>query len=226
MNDLNIIERERNQMLYGKQSLQDDIDHPVIRSPYTPFELPFYQTRETLIDIDSYSRFLKNAINRFRSSKFYKEYKSFLISLGLDRSQVHGNISNEMAEVEMHHNMLTVFDIAFIICEHVLYTRGYISTFDLVYLLKQEHRNNNIMLVMLDVTSHQVQQSSKEFFIHPSMCFGDWLEFLNKYKYGITRDIAFKIIDYLEKADKYKDTYDVGFFRLRNQIYDWSMSLD
>lgn len=223
MNDLAVAERERLQMLYGVQSYEDTLSHPILKSPNTPFELPFYQTKETLMDIDVYSRFLKNAINRFRSSKFYKEYKGFLISLGMDRSQLHGNISSDMAEIEMHHNMLTIFDIAFIITEHVLNTRGYISSYELVMLLKREHRLNHIMLVMLDVTSHQVQQSDKNFFIHPSMCFGDWITFLNTYKYGITRDIANKIISYLEKADQYKDTYDVGYLKLRQQLYNWSI---
>ena len=48
--------------------------NPTLRSPNTPFEQPFYQTRDTLTDVDTYSQFLKNAIRRFRSSRTYKNY--------------------------------------------------------------------------------------------------------------------------------------------------------
>ena len=201
------------------------IDNPTLKSPHSPFEQPFYQTRETMMDMDVYSRFLKNAINRFRSSRTYKSYKGFLMSLGLDRSQVHSNITSEMANIEMHHNMLNIFDIAFIITEHTLQTVGYISTFDLVMLLKKEHKEHHICLVMLDETSHQLHHADKEFFIHPSMCFGDWLTFLNRYPYGITREIGYKIIKYLEKADQSSSTTDANYLKLRQQIADWSDKL-
>ena len=55
--------------------------NPTLRSPNTPFEQPFYQTRDTLTDVDTYSQFLKNAIRRFRSSRTYKNYKAFIMSL-------------------------------------------------------------------------------------------------------------------------------------------------
>lgn len=198
-------------------------ENPTLRSPYTPFEQPFYITRDTLVDIDEYSAFLKNAIRRFRSSRTYKNYKAYLINLGMDRSQVHGNITADMADIEMHHNMLNIFDIAFIIAEHVLNTRGYICTFDLVMLLKLEHKQNHICLVMLDKTAHQMHHlNNKEFFIHPKMCFGDWLAFLNRYPYGITRDIANKIIYYLDMADKNNGTNTKDYLNLREQIADWS----
>lgn len=196
--------------------------NPTLRSPNTPFEQPFYQTRDTLTDVDTYSQFLKNAIRRFRSSRTYKNYKAFIMSLGMDRSQVHSNITSDMADIEMHHNMLNIFDLAFIITEHIINTRGYITTFELVMLLKKEHREHHICLVMLDKTSHQLHHADKRFYIHPSMCFGDWLAFLNTYPYGITRDIAMKIIKYLETADKVGDTQTQQYLNLRNQIADWS----
>lgn len=205
-------------------SYTDQNNNPTLKSPYTPFELPFYHTLESMADVSEYSAFINNAVHRFRASRTYKNYKGFLLSLGLNRSQVHGNITSEMADIEMHHHMLTIFDIAFVITEHMLRTKGQLTTFDLVLLLKREHRLHHICLVMLDKTSHQVQQSNKDFFIHPKMCFGNWIEFLNDYPYGITKDIAAKIISYLEKADKIKDTDDASYLNLRQQILDWSQT--
>ena len=93
-------------------------------------------------------------------------------------------------------------------------------------LLKKEHREHHICLVMLDKTSHQLHHADKRFYIHPSMCFGDWLTLLNTYPYGITRDIAMKIIKYLETADKVGDTQTQQYLNLRNQIADWSDKCD
>lgn len=208
------------------KSYTDKSNNPTLSSPYSPFEQPFYQTLESLSDVSEYSAFIKNAVKRFRTSRTYKNYKGFLLSIGLNRSQVHGNITDEMANIEMHHNILNIFDIAFVICEHVLRTRGFICSFDLVMFLKKEHMDHHICLVMLDKTSHQLYHSDRKFFIHPSMCFGDWLTFLNTYPFGITKDIAGKIINYLERADKLGDTNDANYLKLRNQIADWSIEND
>ena len=106
----------------------------------------------------------------FRRSRVYTNYKSYLYQLGMNRCQVFGNITSDMATIEMHHNMLTIFDIALILSEYVLKTTGRISTFDLVQLLKEEHKANNIALVMLSKTPHQVYHNNpNEFFIHPKI---------------------------------------------------------
>lgn len=202
----------------------DDNHNPTIVSPNTPFELPFYQTRETLLDVEEYKHFLDNAIARFRHSRTYSNYKSFLYSLGLDKCQFHGNITSEMASIEMHHNMLTIFDIAVILTEHQLNTIGKITTFDLVELLKQEHTNHRVQLVMLSLTPHQLFHNTKDFFIHPDMCFGRWQEFLELYKDGITRDIANKLIYYLNRAISEGKSNDNGLLKLRDDIIDWSMT--
>ena len=103
-------------------------NNPVIKSPFVPYQLEFYQTKYSLMDIDRYTSFVKNAVSRFRASRAYKNYKFFLMNLGMDRCQINNNITMDMATIEMHHNMLTIFDIAFIITEHIINTTGYIST--------------------------------------------------------------------------------------------------
>ena len=199
-----------------------DNDNPTLISPNAFYELPFYQTRDTLMDVEVYKRFLDNAISRFRSSRTYKNYKSYLYGLGMDKCQFHGNINSEMASIEMHHNMLTIFDIALIITEHTLNTVGRITTFDLVNLLKAEHINNRVQLVMLSLTPHQLYHNEPDFFIHPDMCFGNWAEFLEKYKYGITQDVAFKILFYLKRAIEFGSSNDNKLLELRDSVYDWS----
>lgn len=194
--------------------------NPTLTSPYSNFELPFAQTKESLMDVEDYRNFLNNAIARFRKSRTYKHYKGFLIDLGLNRCQMHGNITVDMATVEMHHNLLTIFDIAHIICEHVINTYGYITTFDLVLLLAEAHKKHKVQLVMLSLTPHQLYHNS-DMIIHPDMCFGKWWEFLEEYNKGITLDVANKLIININEALKVGTSDDNGLLELREKIKDW-----
>lgn len=184
----------------GMQIVYDMDFNPSIHSPNCSFNLPFYATEESFVDIEFYKKFLDNAISRFRTSRTYKNYKSYLMSLGMDRCQILGNIDENMADIEMHHNFLTIFDIALMITEHTIKTKGFITTFDLVLLLKEEHKNNRIPLVMLTKTVHQLYHQNEDFVIPAQYCFGYWQELLVKYNKGITRDIAYKCINFIHKS--------------------------
>lgn len=210
--------------LPGIESYQENMN-PIVTSPNSTFSISFYQTRDSLMDIDTYRSFLKNCESRFRHSATYSNYKGFLIGLGMDRCQVHGFIHADMqgVDIEMHHAILTLFDITLMITEHLLNTVGYVSTFDVVQALKEEHKANNIALVMLSKTPHQVYHSDPNtFFIHPSMCFGKWPVLIEKYKYGLTQDVSFKLLYYLKKAIETGGTTDNGLLELREKIKEWS----
>lgn len=203
--------------------IYDNIN-PTIYSPNSPYEISFQQTKQTLSEnVEDYGNFLHNAISRFRKSRTYKNYKGYLIGLGMDRCQFHGNITDKMATIEMHHNMLTIFDIALILTEYMVNVHKYVTTYDIVYLLKQEHKNNRIQLVMLSLTPHQLYHNNDDFYIDPKMCFGKWWEFLEIYKEGITIDIAYKIIRILDTSIKKDGTSDDNnMLELRQRILDWS----
>lgn len=181
----------------------DDDYNPTITSPNAEFGLSFYQTKYTLMDVDLYKRFLQNAIRRFRTSVFYTNYKSYLMDLGLDRCQIMPGITSEIVGakgIEMNHNFLTIFDIALLITEHTINTKGQISTFDLVQLLKEEHKANRIPIVMLCKTIHQIYHNEDDIYLPAQMCFGYWVELLQKYNQGITKHIAMKTIDYINHS--------------------------
>ena len=181
------------------------------------------------MDIDLYRSFLKNCESRFRHSETYKNYKGFLIGLGLDRCQVHGFIHTDMegVDIEMHHAILTLFDLCLIITEHLLNTVGFVSTFDVVQALKEAHKNNMVALVMLSKTPHQMYHANTgQFFIHPKMCFGNWPAFLEKYNKGLTQDVAFKLLYYLKKSLENDETTDSGLLDIRNKIKEWSDMCD
>ena len=208
----------------GIETYQENMN-PIVASPNSSYAISFYQTRETLMDIDKYRTFLKNCESRFRHSATYTNYKGFLIGIGLDRCQVHGYINADMkgVDIEMHHAILTLFDICLLITEHLLNTVGYVTTFDVVQLLKEEHKAHNIALVMLSKTPHKIyHDNTSQFFIHPNMCFGRWPVLIEKYKLGLTQDVAFKLLYYLKKAIETSETDDNGLLELRDKIKEWS----
>lgn len=177
-----------------------DEKNPTIRSPYAVTDLFFYQTRETIQDIDIFRNFLRNAETRFRASREYKAYKSYLIEyLGINRCQIFGNIDMESADIELHHNVLGLFDICLIIALHTINTVGAISTFDLIQLVIFEHWNNRVGVTFLSETAHQIYTNDPDGYIPPEMTFGAWWELLSNYRYGITFDIANKVLKYIKK---------------------------
>jgi hypothetical protein len=203
--------------------------NPTLTSPNSPFEVPFAQTRETLLDVESYKHFLENGIQRFRRSKTYKHYKASLMNMGLNRCQYHPNIRSseeeEMATIEMHHHVLTIFDIALIITEHILNKYGAITTFDLVEILKIEHTQHRVCTVSLCKTCHQLYHNDPTFFLPSTMGFGNWWEFLSNYRSGITRDIAFKLIYSLKKeleSSEVNKKNTLQLLSIRDNILNWS----
>ena len=197
-------------------------NNPTLCSPSSPFTISFYQTRDSLVDADSYRSFLKNIEMRVRKSIAYKNYKGYLMGNGMDHCQIHCYINSTMADLEMHHAILTLFDIALTISEHYLNTTGYVSSFDVVQTIIDEHKQHNIGLVMLTKTPHQLYHNDSTFFIHPDMCFGNWPQFINKYKDGLTQDVSFKLLYYLKRAIDLGHSDDAGLLELRDVILDWS----
>ena len=198
---MNEIATLSNQYLDYNDIISFDEKNPTLRSPYATTDLPFYQTKESLMDIDTFRNFLRNAEINFRSRKEYKAYKSYLIEyIGINKCQVFGNITTDDADIELHHNVLGLFDICLLIASHVVSTVGIISTFDLIELLTQEHWNNRVGVTFLSKTAHQIFTNDPEAYIPPEMTFGKWWELLYIYKYGITYDIANKVVKYINKA--------------------------
>ena len=181
----------------------DDSYNPMVISTNAPYGITFYMTRKTMLDVEVYKNFLDNAIAGFRHSLVYKTIKSDLIEKGLDHCQVMSNITEEevgASGLEMHHNFLTIFDIALLITEHVLKTVGIISTFDLMYLLELEHREHRVPLVMLSESVHQMYHNNEDLIIPASMTTGNWLDLLQRYNKGITLRIAEKVSNFINES--------------------------
>jgi hypothetical protein len=144
--------------------------------------------------------------------------------MGMDHCQVLGYIQDgEMANIEMHHNILGIREIALMITEHIVNTVGMISSFDLIQLLVLEHRLDNVPIVMLSETIHEMYESDPNSYLPPNMTFGKWWELLYRYRYGITIDIANKVISYINKTVNRADPYSDFWIQLRKDVKDWSI---
>lgn len=199
--------------------------NPCIMSPNAPYAIYFKQTRETLRDTDLFKRFIDNAVSNFRHSRVYTNYKSYLYQLGMNRCQMFGNITSEMATIEMHHNGLTIFDIAVIIATHLLNTMGEVTEFDIFYHLRLLHTSNEVPLVMLCKTAHQLEHNDEDFYVPVQMTFGNWIKFLNDYKYGLTYGIARKLDRWIKKSLQEqvdKGRLNESSIMLREKIKEWS----
>ena len=220
-NDTKIADKSDYDVYLAEEFINNTQPISTIVLPRAEYPLMFYQTRDSLADVDRYKSFIDNCVSRFRRSRAYKGYKAYLMCLGLDRCQINGNISDGMANVEMHHNFLTIFDITILISQHILNTVGRCTTFDIVQLLIQEHRNNNIPIVMLSETAHQLYHSDPDMYIPISMTFGQWWDLLLKYRYGITLDIAYKVVKYIDNCQKNNELTDVSYYQLSDTIKSW-----
>lgn len=182
----------------------------------------FLETKDTLSDIEYYGKFITDSINIFRSLKFYKGYKEHLYNSGLDHCQIMHNIDSNMADLEMNHVILTIFDIALLISEHYLNTIGYISTMILINQLRFVHSRNLVPLIMMSKTVHQIYHADDSFYVHPTQVYGKWIELLQTYSYGLTPEICYKVLFYLRKLNINELTQTNGLLQIANSLTDWS----
>ena len=196
-------------------------NNPIIYDGSNEFGICFAQTRDTLIDTEIYKRFVYNIDNKFRKSAFWMDYKQHLYDLGLNRDQKHASITSEMINLEMHHNFISLKFMTIMITEHILNAKGCVTTFDVIQELEEVHRRNEICVIMLNETEHQVTESDPCDFISIKQCFGNPFAFIDKYIDGMTLDISFKLLLHLKQEEQYGGSFSMNEVRAREQILSW-----
>lgn len=195
--------------------------NPYLTSPNAPNILTLNSLKEEFDDVDYYKSFLTSVKSQFRHSREYKSIKASLFSMGLNRSQINGNLTDDMCTLEMHHCILTLENICLLITEHTIQTVGFVNSMYVINKLIEEHKACNIPLVMLDKTTHQLADNTDDLYIHPKMIFGNWYNLLTKYPQGITTEIAYKVINYLSKAYEEEDVDKNNILQLRDFVLSW-----
>ena len=200
----NIIQYPVTQDYNGQDIITFGDYNPTLRSPGGDAELSFYSIKSSLNDPERYKRFLKNIESQFRSCKEYKIYKGCLMNMGFDHCMVMGNIEagdgkDDKVDIELHHNIINLFDVCILICEHILNTIGQVCTFDVLQLLIFEHFDHRVPVCFLSTTMHEMYTNDPNAYIPPDMTIGRWWELIDKYRYGITFEIAQKVLRYITK---------------------------
>lgn len=181
--------------------------------------LPFSQTEKTLKNLEFKNKFIKSVESLVRTNIRYTRYKAYLMGeKGLDFCQIHPNIKSDEGKIplEMHHGpILTLYDYCAIVT-NALVERGYdnITTFTVAKIVLEEHRLNNVQVVMLCENCHDVFHSGGYIYINPKQAWGNLKEFLKKWEDGIDKDMRKVIKHNLEIAKEYEST-DNGVLEAR-----------
>jgi hypothetical protein len=204
------------------ESYKDDEGNIIVKNESGYFSLPYYITSSIFLDIDEYNRFIKVVEKLVRQSDYYSTYIATLkLDYGFNYCMFLGNIedSENKIDIEMHHAILTLYDVVSIITNHLLYHNEKISTFKVAKIVIEEHFQHHICVIMLCKTVHELVHKGKVF-INIKQCIGDLETFLKTYKDGITQDMANGINKYLELCKNY-DSTDNGFLGV-DTIKSWN----
>lgn len=197
-------------------------NNPVIANPNEPTAIYFAQTRDTLIDTEIYSHFVYSCENNFRRSAFYRGYKANVMRLGLNRDQNMASITSEMADLELHHHFPTLKQAAIMICEHILNTKGCVTTFEVCRAIEEAHRKNIMGIIILSKTQHQAYHADPANFISLKQCLGNPFKFIDEYIDGMTLDISYKMLLQLKMEEQYGESFSPNLVKARDKILDWS----
>lgn len=198
-------------------------DNPTIYDESQINIISFFQTRETLMDPDIYSRFIYSIENQFRRSRFYSQYKSYIYNQGLQYDQFMRGIDVSMADIELHHALPTLKDATITISEYFMNTVGRACTFDIIKELEQCHRENMFGIIMITSTNHQVLTEDPTIFTSINQMYGHPLNFLNKYGMHFTLDIAYKwLYQFKQEEQNNFSSQLANIAHARDQLLDWS----
>jgi len=171
--------------------------------------LPFFKEESYILDNSNFIKFIKNVEMQVRTSKEYRAYIKYLkedLSPPLNHCMVYSNITDDVAPIEMHHGpIFTLFDyVEIIMCWHFKQNVQFSSS-KIFHVVMEEHRLNNVQVVMLSEAVHKAMHNTKSGneprFIDYRMSHGDIVSFLNKYYTGLS-------FNHIGKLKRYFDTYE------------------
>lgn len=205
-------------------------NNPVIDSDNSSYYIPFNKTDEYFDVYENRVIFIKGCEALVRKHKFYKQYINYLINVvGMNTCQVLPNIDidpNSKVVVEMHHGpILTLFDTCEIVLNHLLaHHDTHITTFSVANKVIEEHRLNNVRVMMVTKTVHQ-KIHDDSIMLNYNMGFGDTAEFLRKYSDGVDKSMRRKINAYIEWS-KSNDSFDNAVLEIAENMTKYENDFD
>lgn len=170
------------EIIYDKSNIT-----PIIDSNNSFYKIQMYKDSDYFSNYESYVNFVKGVEKQVRNNDRYKKYINYLKKeVKLNRCQVLRNITDEDADIEMHHGpIFTLFDICAIVVEYFLLKKWKISTFRVADVVLDEHQKNRVQVVMVSTTAHQ-EIHAGNLFINYHQAWGDLNAFIKKYRDAIS----------------------------------------
>lgn len=139
-----------------------------------------------------------------RASMEYADYISYLRSnVGMDACAFFNNISksnNKKIRIEVHHAPLTLFDIAKLVLDRTIRTGGEVNCMLLADEVTRIHYMNQVGLIPLSKTLHEVVHNSDKLVIPMYMIYGDFRSFLEQFSEELELKENKPIRDKIEKV--------------------------
>lgn len=200
---------------------------PCVSADNSMYYLPYDKGEEFFSIYENEIHFYKGVEDLVRHHPFYKKYIKYLIEVvGIKSCQVLPNIEipddkKSKVTIEMHHGpMLTLFDVCQIVTQYYLAKQyAKITTAFIANVVIEEHRLNNVRVVLLAKSVHQ-QVTEGNVFLNYNMGFGNTEAFLVKYREGITKPVQDKINKYIQQSIEH-DSYDNDVFKIAERFKVW-----
>lgn len=131
-------------------------------------------------------RVIKRIERIVRGSGEYRDYIAFLRqNIGMDACAFFNNVSketNRKIRIEVHHAPLTLYDIVKIVLEKYIQTGEVLDDLMIAEEVTKIHYNNQVGLIPLSKTLHEVVHNSEKLTLPMYMIFGDYSKFLREYE--------------------------------------------
>lgn len=191
---------------------------PIVDARTSFYKILMYKDNDYFSNYESYVNFIKGCERAVRQNDRYRKYISYLKKEAkLNRCQVLKNITDEDADIEMHHGpIFTLFDICAIVLEYFILKKWKISTFRIADVVLDEHQKNRIQVVMVSTTIHQ-EIHNGDIFINYHQAWGDLNAFIKKYRDAISDEYREQLNRYIDRSLLY-DSTDFDILKLNDNL--------
>lgn len=147
--------------------------------------------------IKSRTKFIKQVENYIRSSLEYREYIQFLKdNVDMDQCAFFNKVSSresKKVKIEIHHEPFTLFDYVEIVLSKFESEGLPINNLMIADEVMELHYQNQVGLIPLSKTIHEVIHNSDKLFIPLNTVYGNYSELLDKYEPYISEELYDKL---------------------------------